>query len=69
MIDAAAVTTTALEDYDDMMTECVMKVERFAPLAVNVWSDALKELDRRGRVRLLSGSYDDVGNVLIQRLR
>lgn len=68
-IDAEKLTTEALESYDDMMTECVIKVEKFAPLAVNIWSDVLKELDRRGRVQLASGSYDDIGNSLIQRLR
>lgn len=69
IIDAASMTTEALEAYDDMMIECVGKVESFAPLAVHVWTDVLKELDRRGRTRLVSGSYEDVGNALIQRLR
>jgi hypothetical protein len=67
-IDAASVKIEALLAYDDMMVECVTKVEKLAPLAVSIWTDVLKELDRRGKVQLVSGSYDDVGNALIQRL-
>ncbi|MFD1983526.1 hypothetical protein ACFSOZ_12685 [Mesorhizobium newzealandense] len=61
-IHADAMTLESLEGYDDMMMECVAKVENFASLAVMVWSDVLKELDKRGRVRLVSGSYDEVGS-------
>ncbi|MBZ9927772.1 hypothetical protein FJW04_22000 [Mesorhizobium sp. B2-7-3] len=68
-IHADAMTLEALEGFDDMMMECVAKVENFASLAVMVWSDVLKELDKRGRVRLVSGSYDEVGSAIIQRLR
>lgn len=68
-INTTAMTTDTLEAYDDMMCECVLKVNKFAPLAVKVWSDSLKELDRRGRVKLISGSYDDIGNALINRIR
>ena len=67
-IDAASVKIEALLAYDDMMVECVTKAEKLAPLAVSIWTDVLKELDRRGKVQLVSGSYDDVGNALIQRL-
>jgi hypothetical protein len=69
MLDAANVPTEALEAFDDMMVEATMKVEKCAPLADAIWADVLKELDGRGRVRLHSGSYDDVGNALIERLR
>lgn len=68
-IDAGQMTLEALEGYDDMMVECVPRIEKFAPLASAIWTDVLKELDRRGRVRLTSGSYDDIGNALIMRLR
>jgi len=57
-----------LKSYDEMMVECATKVENFAPLAAGVWSDVLKELDRRGKVRLISGTYDNVGDALIERL-
>ncbi len=67
-INAEQITDEALLSYDDMMTECVLKVEKVSALAMKVWSDVLKELDRRGKVRLVSGSYDDIGNALIQRL-
>lgn len=69
IIHAAAMTLEALEAYDDMMMECVLKVEKFAPLAVDIWSEVLKELDNRGRVRLVSGSYDNIGKAIIQRLK
>lgn len=64
-IDAAKLTNKALADYDAMMIEATIKVEKFAPLAVNIWSDVLKELDRRGKVKLISGSYDEVGSALL----
>ncbi len=68
MIDASKITDEALIGFDEMMVECVLRVEKFAGLATAVWSDVLKELDRRGKVRLVSGSYDDIGNSIIQRL-
>lgn len=67
-IAAHSMTDDVLISYNDMMDECVVKIQNFSLLAVNIWSDVLKELDRRGRVKLISGSYDDVGNALIQRL-
>jgi hypothetical protein len=68
MFDASNVTTDALVDFDSMMIECAIKVEKVAPLALSLWSDILKELDRRGKVQLVSGSYDDIGNAAIVRL-
>lgn len=65
----ADVTTEALEAYDDMMMECAVTIENFPVLASKLWSDALKELDQRGRVSLTHGSYDDLGNALITRTR
>jgi hypothetical protein len=67
-IDATRMTNEALEGYDKMMVECSIKIEKFASLAGFVWGDVLKELDRRGKVKLVSGSYDDVGNALVTRL-
>jgi hypothetical protein len=67
-IDAASLKLEALIAYDKMMIECALTVKNIAPLAVSIWTDVLKELDRRGKVRLVGGSYDDVGNAIIQRL-
>ena len=67
-IGAQNLTDEALQDFDRMMTEAAMKVDKLASLAVGIWSDVLKELDRRGKVRLISGSYNDIENALIQRL-
>lgn len=39
----------------------------FSSLEMSDWSDVLRELDRRGKVTLVSGSYDDIGNALIHR--
>lgn len=68
MIDASNITDEALQGYDQMMVEAVLKVEKFAALAVNIWQEVLRELALRGQVRLISGSYEDVGNSLIERL-
>ena len=69
MIDASNITTEALESFDDMMTESMLKVEHVAALAMSIWSEVLRELDLRGRVVLVSGSYEDIGNALIRRTR
>ena len=68
IIDARPMTDEALQGYDEMMVECIVKVEKFAGLATAVWSDVLRELDRRGKVKLVSGSYDDLGNALVLRV-
>jgi hypothetical protein len=67
-IDAASLKLEALVAYDQMMIECVPKVKKFAPLAAAIWTDVLKELDHRGVVRLVSGSYDEARNAIIHRL-
>lgn len=67
VIDAKPLTDDALNSYDQMMVDCVPRIEKFSPLAVAIWSDVLRELDRRGFVELVSGSYDDVGNAVIRR--
>lgn len=59
-------TDEALNGYEGMMNECVVKVEKFTPLCrANL---IRKELDQRGKVKLVSGSYDDVGKALIHRI-
>lgn len=68
IIDASKMTDKALLDYDEMMPECAPTIKNFASLATMVWSDVLKELDRRGKVKLISGSYDDLGNALLTRI-
>jgi hypothetical protein len=68
MIDAANVTDEALQSFDQMMIEVALKVDRFSPLAVEIWAEVLRELDVRGMVRLVRGTYEDVGNSLVERL-
>jgi len=60
--DASNITDEALLAYD------TIKVEKVAPLGIAFWTEVLKELDVRGKVKLISGSYDDIGNALITRL-
>ena len=69
LIDASQMTDQTLDDFDAMMIECVIKAEKVASLATAVWTDVLKELERRGKVKLVSGSYDDLGNALIARVK
>lgn len=66
--DASRFSNEALLSLDDMMTETYLKVEKISPLSVSLHADALEELEKRGKVRLISGSFDDIGNALIQRL-
>lgn len=68
IIDAGNMSDADLAEYDAMMLECTPVIKSFAPLAVSVWQDVLKELDRRGKVKLVSGSYDDIGNALVTRI-
>ena len=68
MIDVAKLDDKALQDFDQMMVEASIKVERFASLGTYIWQEVLKELDKRGKVRCDVGSYNDVGNSLITRL-
>jgi len=67
-IETGNLTTAALQTYDKMMIECVSKIENFAPLATLIWANVLEELEKRGKAKLVSGSYDDLGNALIHRL-
>ncbi|WP_280170741.1 hypothetical protein [Agrobacterium pusense] len=66
-LNTAELTTEALQDFDIMMIEASMKVNKFAGLASWLWGDVLRELEKRGRIKVASGSLDDVGNALIQR--
>jgi hypothetical protein len=50
------------------MIEVSLKVDRFSALALSIWDETLRELDLRGQVELISGSYEDVGNARIRRL-
>ena len=68
IINIGELQDEALVNYDRMMIEVSLKVADVSALAVSIWSLVLKELDQRGRVRLISGSYDDVGNALVERL-
>ena len=68
MIDATRYSDEDLQNFDRMMVEVVVRIERISALAVGMWSEVLKELDLRGKVKLLSGSYDNVGGAKIQRL-
>ena len=68
MIDATRYSDEDLQNFDSMMVEVVVRIERISALAVSMWSEVLKELDLRGKVKLVSGSYDNVGSAKIQRL-
>jgi len=67
-IDFNNIPTDQLQSHDKMMIEATIKVKEFSHLSMQVWSAVLKELDKRGKVTLVSGSYDDIGNSLIHRL-
>lgn len=66
-IRADQLTDEALRSYDDWMRTCTLRVERVSPLAAEIWADVLRELGNRGKIRLISGSYDNVASALIQR--
>jgi hypothetical protein len=68
LIDMKSLSDEALQSYDAMMIESGITVKRLSGLAMHVWSEVLKELDSRGQVKLISGSYDSVGSMLVQRL-
>jgi hypothetical protein len=68
MIDVSIFTDEALEGYDQMMIQASLTVDHFSALAVSIWDEVLRELDLRGRVQLISGTYEDVGNARIKRL-
>lgn len=67
LLDSTNLTDETLIGFDKMMIEANVKVEFFSALATHIWGDVLRELDRRGRVQLVSGSYDEVGDALLTR--
>jgi len=66
-IDVKLFADDALKSYDQMMVDCIPRLESFSSLALAVWSDVLHELDRRGFVEPVPGSYDAAGKALIWR--
>lgn len=58
-----------LQDFDLMMMEIgAVGVNTVSRLALDIWVDVLRELDRRGLVELVRGSYDDVRSAQFTRL-
>lgn len=58
---------SALQDFDQMMIQCALHAEKVSSLAMLIWGEALKELEARGLIKLISGSFDDIGSALITR--
>lgn len=67
LIDTSNLTDEVLKAHDDFMTDACVSVERVSPLSINIWQEVLRELDLRGLVKLISGSYDRVADARIQR--
>ncbi|SDB13903.1 hypothetical protein [Agrobacterium fabrum] len=67
VFDASRLTDEALLAFDKMMNETYLRVVDISSLGVSLHADALEELEKRGKVKLVSGSFDDLGNALIQR--
>jgi hypothetical protein len=68
LIDTSNLTDDVLKAHGDFMTDACVSVERVSPLSINIWQEVLRELDLRGLVKLISGSYDRVADARIQRL-
>jgi hypothetical protein len=68
LIDASKLSDEELSSYDEMMIECGLKVEKLSPLAMDLWSEVLRELDLRGLVERISGTYDNLGQLRVRRL-
>ena len=66
-IELEKVPDDQLKAHHEFMDDAVIKIEKSSRLALAIWSEVLKELDRRGLIKLLAGTYDDVGNVHFQR--
>lgn len=66
-IELEQLSTNELADYDRMMLEASLRIEKNSRLAMQIWSQVLQELSHRKVVTLVSGSFDDVGNALIRR--
>ena len=67
VIDAKQMSDDVLVGFDRMMIKAIIQIDDVSSLAMAIWSDALKELDERGKVKLISGSYDDIGKSLVAR--
>lgn len=66
--DPSRFTDEALIAFDNMMTETYLRVKDIAPLAVSLHADALEELEKRGKVKVISGSLDELTKAVITRL-
>ena len=64
ILAAFALTDNALKSFDEWMTVAFLTVDKPDSTAAAIWSDVLQELDRRGLVKLISGSYGDVVNLV-----
>ncbi len=67
MIDLEKYSDKTLKAYHDYMSECLFEVEKFEILAVGIWKEVLKELDKRGLVKLIQGSYNDINSAVIRK--
>lgn len=67
-IDFGAVPDDELQGHDQMMIKCILTVRDISALSMQIWAATLKELERRGKVQLVRGTYDDLGNAAIVRL-
>ena len=68
MIDTSQAPSLLLQEYDAMMVGVAVSCERRPVLAMLIWSEALRELERRGQAKLISGTFDDLGKARIRRL-
>jgi hypothetical protein len=68
MFDVAKLDDDILVEYDMMMIEATPRIVCFSRLATALWVQVLRELEKRRKVQITSGSLDDIGNALITRL-
>lgn len=68
MFDVTKLSDKDLQDFDQMMIEVAIKVEKVSYIVLAMHREILKELDSRNQIKLINGSYDDLGNAAIQRL-
>lgn len=68
MIDPRTLTNKTLESYDTMMMRIAARCGAIPELAMQIWSCVLVELNIRGRVQLMRGSYDNVRDAEIRRI-
>lgn len=58
-----------LEEFDAFMARMIVTPEQSSAIADLIWGQVLKELGQRGKVILVEGSYEDIGNALIRRIQ